>query len=328
MVIDDYGLEIIRKSAIDTTGGLSKYSIQQSDAFGGYTQLTETVSSVLTYYGIAPYGSATSDAVWRVGRKTVAGGIEKTEWANNGTFDQVWDNRGSIFTAVSFFNANSLFFDGVSDYLNGGDIFQFDIANQMALSLWIKPDNVSAQRCLFSKSTNDANAYGWGLYHTDTGAILLQVRTASTLRNHTSTATLTAGAWNHLLLTYDGSSNMDGVRLYFDSVVDTVPTSASLSGTVLYNQDVYFGRRDSSFYYSGYMDEISGWNKSLTQAEVNSVYNSGSPNDLSGLSFSGDLLNWYRMGDGDSYPLVLDNAGSDNLTMQNMSSSNFVGDTP
>lgn len=328
MTIDDYGLEIIRKASIETTGGLSKYSIQQSNAFDGFISLTETVSSVLTYYGIAPYGSATSDSTWRLWRKTLVGNLERIDYANGGTFDQVWDNRTSSFDAVAFFNNTSLLFDGVNDNLNGGDIFQFDIANQMSLSLWVKPDNLSARRCLYSKATDDANVYGWGLYHTNTGAILIQVRTASTIRNHTSTATLTAGVWNHLVLTYNGGSNMNGIRLYFDSVVDTTPASATLAGTVLYGQDALFGQRGTSFNYSGYMDEISGWSKALSQAEVDSVYNSGSPNDLSGLSFAGDLQNWYRCGDGDSYPLVLDNAGTDNLTMSGMSSASFKAEVP
>jgi hypothetical protein len=76
-------------------------------------------------------------------------------------------------------------------------------------------------------------------------------------------------------------------------------------------------------FYDGNVDEVAFWDSDQS-LNLNSVYNSGVPNDISSLS----PLLWYRMGDSDVYPTISDNAGSNDATMQNMSSSNFVADVP
>ena len=61
-------------------------------------------------------------------------------------------------------------------------------------------------------------------------------------------------------------------------------------------------------------------------------YNSGEPIDLSEDSGdydnSGDLSNWWRMGDGDTYPTIEDNVGSIDCTMTNMVSGDIVSVVP
>jgi hypothetical protein len=122
---------------------------------------------------------------------------------------------------------------------------------------------------------------------------------------------------------------MNGVKLYLNGVLDSnLPSSAGLSGTLLEGQPFQLGSRNSGFYYVGNMDEVTVWNKELSQAEVAELYNSGSPTNPTNHSAVGNLASWYRMGDGDTSPTVSDNQSSDDLTMQNMDSSNFEADVP
>lgn len=74
------------------------------------------------------------------------------------------------------------------------------------------------------------------------------------------------------------------------------------------------------------VDGISLFTSALTSSEVTTVYNSGTPSDLS--SFSPAPVIWYRMGDGDTFPTISDNIGSLDLTMVNMTAGNFVNDVP
>jgi hypothetical protein len=112
-----------------------------------------------------------------------------------------------------------------------------------------------------------------------------------------------------------GSGN--NLTLYLNGA--TFSTSQSASGNHRLNQ---IGGVGTSF-YDGNVDEVAFWDSDQS-LNLNSVYNSGIPNDISSLS----PLLWYRMGDSDVYPTISDNAGSNDATMQNMSSSNFVADVP
>lgn len=306
----------------------SKRTLDMHDPINVLEHKTHTVNSTLTYEGWAANGSSESASVWRVKQITNSGGSVTERYADEGRFTQAWASRTSLFPATTFFNSFSVNFDGVNDYLNGGDVFAYDNATAWSLSMWVRPQNVSAQRCLYSKVTDDANVFGWGLYHTATGAILLQMRASGQLQSHTSTATLSALTWTHLVMTYNGSQNIDGCRLYFDSVVDTTPSSGAVTNTLLYSRPAEFGRRNSAFYFSGHMDEISVWDKALSSTEVASIYNSGSPQDVSTLSFASNLVSHYRCGDIDAHPTILDAAGSNDLTMVNMSASNFQAVVP
>ena len=74
------------------------------------------------------------------------------------------------------------------------------------------------------------------------------------------------------------------------------------------------------------VDELSFFNTELSASEVASLYNGGSPSNLA--NFTPGPAHWYRMGDGDSAPTLSDSIGNADLTMTNMSESNFVTDVP
>lgn len=73
------------------------------------------------------------------------------------------------------------------------------------------------------------------------------------------------------------------------------------------------------------VDELALW-ASDEQSNVSSIYNSGTPFDLTTLASPPD--NWWRMGDGDTFPTISDNVGSLDFTMVNMTVADFVSDVP
>ena len=75
------------------------------------------------------------------------------------------------------------------------------------------------------------------------------------------------------------------------------------------------------------VDELALWNTDQT-SNVSSIYNSGSPFDLSTLT--DDPRHWWRMGDGDTYPYLFDVGSEANciFVMNNMTSADIVNDVP
>lgn len=290
--------------------------------------ITDTQSSAITYVGRSAIGASTGSAFWQIQRRLTIGTQVTTDFADGGRYTQVWDDRNSSFPTPAFFNVYSTSFDGIDERVNFGNVFLYNTADQWSISMWVRPNNFGAQRAFYAKATNDANVFGWAIYHNTSGNILVSFRASGQLASYTGGQTLNALAWNHVCMTYNGNQNMNGVRVYVNNVLDTTPGSAAVSNNILQGQDANFGSRNAGFFYSGYMDEVGLWNKALSASEVSAVYNSGAPNDIRLLASAGNLQNYYRMGDGDSYPTILDNQGTDNGNMVNMSSANFVTNVP
>jgi hypothetical protein len=229
----------------------------------------------------------------------------------------------------AFENNNSLNFNGVNQDLNGGNVHNYDIATAFSISMWIKPQNISGTRILFSKAGDAPNVYGYMLRHNaTTGDLLVQLRSPGGSRSHTFDVSLTAGVWQMVTFTYSGNGNISGASAYVNETKNTTSPSGSLSGSWLVGQDFEIGSRNGTLFFSGNIDEVTVWNKELSASEVSEIYNSGIPDNPEEYSMSNSLVSYYTMGDGDTLPTISDNVGSNDLTAVNMSSSNIQSDVP
>lgn len=73
------------------------------------------------------------------------------------------------------------------------------------------------------------------------------------------------------------------------------------------------------------IDELAIW-ASDESSNISSIYNSGTPHNLSLLA--SPPANYWRMGDGDTFPTLQDNIGALDATMTNMTVSDIVNDVP
>jgi hypothetical protein len=148
-------------------------------------------------------------------------------------------------------------------------------------------------------------------------------------------------SWCHVIITYDGGTTGSSsgsvndyysrFKIYIDGNQQTTlnfninyGNSTSLSG-----QNLRVGRYNTGNYMcnSCKIDELATWDSDQS-SNVFDIYNSGSPFDLSTLT---DKPNhWWRMGDGDTYPLLQDSGTEANCIFQmyNMTLANIVNDVP
>lgn len=266
-----------------------------------------------------------TEAVWQIERQILDGARTTKVFADFGAYTQVWaDVTSIVFPSSSLFvNTYSTNFDGVNDYCTGGNVFNFDRTNPFSIVMWIRPNDMSALSTLYSKVTSDANEYGILLQITDGQVLFLSMKTASETRTQTFSIMLNQLSWQHVAITYDGSSDISGARIYVNSIVDRTPTPATLTATLLASQNARIGTGNLEDYYNGYIDEVGVFDAALTAAQVTEIFNDGLPIDLEDVSTSDDLVSYYRMGDGDTYPTITDNIGANNLTMTNMTASDF-----
>ena len=225
-------------------------------------------------------------------------------------------------------NSYSLNFDGVDDYLQIGDQNIFSFGNgttdsPFSFSYWIKPQSVAAGTGVFGKySSGSIREYSIMFSYNNLRIRLQDVVNGGHITLG-SAQPLTVNVWHHIVMTYDGSGNDDGLTIYVNGSIPGQSTASSGTYVAMSNTaaDFTIGAFQQTNFYEGNMDEFSVFNIELTAAQILAIYNAGTPTDLS--TYTG-LIGWWRMGDSGAYPLINDSStNTNNATMTNMVASDI-----
>ena len=214
------------------------------------------------------------------------------------------------------------------------------------ISFWYKASSDSRGQVLFYFGQGTAQGQGGyiEIRQTNNGGLKrLRLRYGSHsnyIQLNTPSGSLTPGTWQHVIITYDGGttgSASDQVNNYysrfkikFDNVLQTLSGSNQNYGysSSILPTNFRIGRLTSgNSLRNANIDELALWDSDQS-ANSSSIYNSGSPHDLSLLT--DDPIHWWRMGDGDTYPYLSDSGSAANCTfvMNNMTSADIVSDVP
>jgi hypothetical protein len=230
----------------------------------------------------------------------------------------------------SFSNVYSVDFDGVDDVVSGSTEFNsLDGATQATWMLWFKTtaDTIQYPISQWDASSAD-NRNLLLLIKPSDDRVDISVGSNTTYRR--TDITISEDEWHHAVVTFNGgtANKKDRVIFYLDGIqykqttyngpdsLKANPTSPLTVG----------GRTAYTFFrFNGNIDEVAIFDTELTSGEVSTYYNSGTPTDLTG---EDDLIHWWRMGDGDTFPILQDSVGSYNMNMVNMASGDIEEDVP
>lgn len=139
------------------------------------------------------------------------------------------------------------------------------------------------------------------------------------------------GLWHHILFCADFSlsPNANKTKLFVDGSEITLSGSITLSSFPSHPATLTVGgTTEANKSFQGSLDEVALWSGVDLRDDISTIYNSGVPNDLNSNGLTAPTT-WYRMGDGDTYPTLIDHGSTDyNLTMTNAVSSDIVEDVP
>ena len=173
-------------------------------------------------------------------------------------------------------------------------------------SFWFKMPTVASgtnQRTFFLQGdTNNAS-----LYVLATG----KIQFGSVPWNDSSTYVFSDDTWYHVCYVADRSNSLGGpdpfAYYYVNGIFSDGKNLAGLTTPFDTTGRMRIGVNGAGAQpYGGNLDEVSIWSKALSAAEVASLYNGGTPTNLSGRPY---LQNWWRMGDPQgpaAYPTILD----------------------
>tara|TARA_R110002110_G_scaffold10715_1_gene52760 strand:+ start:6736 stop:8499 length:1764 start_codon:yes stop_codon:yes gene_type:complete len=215
------------------------------------------------------------------------------------------------------FNRKSILLDGTDDRIECSSLTAYDNSD-FSVSIWVKK-TTSGLEYVISNSSASAKA-GFDIVINSLNVNFQRRTTTKQAATGYINIGFTYNTWHNLIGTYNDTTG--DLKLYLDGVLKNTSSASSDVNTA--SVDLRIGCSTSnSLFFQGGIDEVSLFNTELSQIDITSIYNSGTPTDLTSYS----PLGWWRMGDGDTAPTITDNgSGGNNGTMTNFST--FSIDVP
>ena len=185
-------------------------------------------------------------------------------------------NTSNIITAGKF--GKSLDFDGSNDYLDCGNTAHFERTDSFSVEFWMNWD-VSGTHAVVANLDQSASTRGWEVILEGS---VIHMRLSNTwvtnMLDVSATHGMSTGAWNHVVMTYNGTSSPSGINIYINGVKKSTSTVYNtLSGTIVNStQTLRAGGRgwgSASNYFNGKLDEVRIHNRTLSQEEISASYN-------------------------------------------------------
>jgi hypothetical protein len=240
-------------------------------------------------------------------------------------------------TPAVFTNNYSLDFDGINEYLDiaNPSNFHFETGGSdlpFSICAWVKMTDASFFRIL-TKGANTDFEWLFTTVNNDKLMFKLYGDAAGSInigRLSVSSLTSDEDAWIFLTAVYTGSGVNTGISLYRNAVSMSTTNSSAGAYTAMRDSgdNVQMAQLAGLDNAEGRMDEVSVWDKALSQSEIEEVYNSGAPTNLANHSALANLVSWWRNGDGATFPIIPDARNSNDGTMTNMEITDIVADTP
>lgn len=206
--------------------------------------------------------------------------------------------------------------DGTGDYIELGNIARFDFTDgagndsPFSIGAWIQTESALDQGAFLSKNSGSGVPSNWlfmhnqgkiwGIIYDGSGNNLAAIRVQSN-----SSSLLNPGQWHHVLWTYDGTNSQNGLSLYLDGqpLAVTKDNPQAYGGLQATASPVRIGANAASGVgneFEKYITEAVVFGYEVTPAQAIELYNNGRPLDMLNFSNLPGLLNWWRLGDGDS----------------------------
>jgi len=175
-----------------------------------------------------------------------------------------------------------------SEYLSITDADQTSLeGNTFSVSFWFKFESSPTDERPLSKWNNTSSQQSYEAYITSS-AVGIQWYTTSNVNGwNQANYTISTATWYHYVATVDAPGS--SAKVYINGVLATTTSSNYPSDFTVRNSSSAFNlgaRSSSAIYFDGLIDEITFFNTVLTQGNVTTLYNGGTP-----LPYSGTVSN-------------------------------------
>ena len=207
-------------------------------------------------------------------------GITKGLWHFEGSSsDSSGNGNNGTDTAISYGLSYGKFgqganFNGSTGYISMGNVLGFEYNQSFTIATWWKNNNTVSQNTI-SKQQNISPYAGYGigtsisgypqvfLYRDGNGAF---IKTIPTLLND---------KLHFVVMTYDGSNTINGLKMYVDGVLSNTTTDSNITFTLSILSTTPFqisGRGGTGLLMNGNIDEVIIENVAWTPTQIQKYY--------------------------------------------------------
>ena len=197
-------------------------------------------------------------------------------WPLDGTpTDALEPERAAVFEAApSSYGAGILgkaaSLEGLG-YLNAGDRFDFSSGDTFSVTAWVRPNTKAGRLTVFSRMQNAKGLFrGYNLQLVNgLPAFFLIHRFPDDMVQVQGKVALEPGRWHHLAVTYDGSGQAAGVKLYLDGQLQkTGVVVDKLTGAIRTEEPFWIGNGHPAAKLKGLIDEVRVYHRVLDGDEI------------------------------------------------------------
>lgn len=186
--------------------------------------------------------------------------------------DAIGNNDGTDLNGVTYTEGkinNCASFNGTSSYIRVPNI---DFTTQLTVSCWVKFNSTVGYSSLIGNWQNTGGGDSWILTNQNNPRIhfFTSDSTNSIFCQITEPGNYTTDVWYH----YVGVFNSGVQILYRDGVEVVRDNDAGFTTLYQNNNEIWLGHYDTN-YLNGFLDEVSIWNRALSEREIKRLYNGG-----------------------------------------------------
>ena len=170
------------------------------------------------------------------------------------------------------------FKEGEEAFLEVADAGDFERDQPFTLSLWLRPvktgEGKDSQGSLLARLEEGESRRGFELYYETNQRLYMQLahEAESSAIRIRSEREIRWNKWQHICVTYDGSSTAGGIRIFVDGVPWAVKGEQdNLKGSVRTEEPLRIGSRPNGFRPLGTVDEIRIFSRALSEDEAHAL---------------------------------------------------------
>lgn len=196
-------------------------------------------------------------------------------------YDSVAGNHGIVNDANwtdGQVNA-ALGFDGINDYVDVSPAtdLDFERTDAFTLSAWYKGG--AGANTILSKMNAAASYRGYDMFIINgyASAHLVSNWSSNAIREDGTLYPVDDGTWHHIVMTYDGSSSADGLKIYVDAMEETTSIyrdslSSTIQNSVSFKVAARSNGSGTTQHVNGAIDDVRIYNIALSAEEVEELY--------------------------------------------------------
>jgi len=181
--------------------------------------------------------------------------------------------NGATLTTDRFGNeGNAYEFNGVDDFINVGDHFNFDFDSSFSISAWVKTDKSTGLQNIFGKvdySWESTEFYCLSVHGSYARGVVRDT-VGHDINAVGSTTYVSDNVWYHIAMTYDGKTDST-LNVYVDGIFEVSGTKSGNPITMVTSDPALIGAyRFGRFlnFFDGSIDELRIYNQALSEDDI------------------------------------------------------------